>query len=541
MAEIPETTTDYHFPKAGLSVADAFGRQPGRPGKGNTWVHTSAGGVNVRSYDPATGRDRGGCRCGLTKYNVATVASGVRWVVQELNALGTTVGSVPSVQQSNSGRVVYLVAVSQGEVKVATPGDTAWTATTNNSGESPPLNFTGVMQSTPLNQLLFFADGINYRYYKPPTNSVETWTPTKGSLPRDSADNGCRLLTTWRGRAVMSGLLKDPQNWFMARVGDPFDWEYGAVPTTAADPVAGNNTPRLGLIGDVVTALITVTDDVLTFGADHTIFDMRGDPADGGQIDLASDVTGIAFGQAWCKDPQGIVYFFGSKPSIWRRVGTQKPERLSNPIDPLLQAIDTGNNIIRMAYDHNEQSIRVFVTPNDPAVNALGTTHYVFELRTGSFWQDRFANTDHNPLCCCEYDGNEPGDRVLLVGGWDGYVRAFDPDATADDGTNISSSVLLGPILTQELDEMLLKELQWVMAETSGNITWEVLAGSTAEAALATVARVSGTASAGRNNTQPVRVADHALYVKITATTRWAMETLRAKFAGRGKVRRRNK
>lgn len=539
MPVIPETTLDYHFPKAGLHTASAYGRQPVRQGRDGVYVRTAAQGVNVRSFDPASGRDRGGSRCGQSKYVAARVPP-ERWVIQEVNTLVSNTGSVAAVQQNLSGRVVYLVAVSQGDVKVATPGDTAWTSTVNNSGETPPLNFTGVMQSTPLNQLLFFADGINYCYYKPPTNSVEAWVPTLGTLPRDADQNGCRLLTTWRGRAVMSGLLKDPQNWFMSRVGDPFDWEYGPAVTTVSDPVAGNNTPRLGLIGDVVTALITVTDDVLTYGGDHTIFDMRGDPADNGQIDLVTDVTGIAFGQAWCKDPQGTVYFFGSKPSIWRRSGTGKPERISNPIEPLLQDIDTGNSIIRLAWDHNEQSIRIFVTPSDPADNALGTTHYVFETRTGSFWQDTFANTDHNPLCCCEYDGNDPDDRVLLVGGWDGFVRAFDPDAVTDDSTAIASSVLLGPILTQEMDEMLLKELQWILATASGQITWEVLSAATAEAAISASARVSGTAAAGRNNTQPVRVADHAIYVKITATTRWAMESLRAKFAGRGKVRRRN-
>lgn len=530
-----ETFQDFHFPKAGLNTAGPYGRQPVVQGRDGTYVRTAAQGVNVRSYDCLLGRDRGGSRTGLSKY-VAQLLPTTTWVIQEVNTLASTTGSVSMSQQSVSGRVVYLVAVSQGLVKVATPGDTTWTATTNNSGQNPPLNISGIMQSSANQQKLYFADGVNYRYYNPPTNSIETWTPTTGSLPRDTDSNGARLLSTWRGRMVLSGLLKDPQNWFMSKVDDPNDFEYGPAVTTATDAVAGNNS-SLGLIGDVVTALIPYSDDVLIFGGDHTIYVMRGDPADGGHVDLISDITGIAFGKAWCRDPYGNVYFFGSRPGVWRMAGANQPERISQKIEPLLASIDTGRNIIRLIWNDAQQAVHLFITPDDAPAAA---THYVWEYRSNSWWQDTFGNNDLNPLCCVEYDGNLANDRAVLIGCWDGYVRFLNPNAVDDDGTAISSSVLLGPILTQEMDEMLLKDLQWILAENSGDITWSVLSGRTAEEALAAAARASGTASAGRNLNQPIRVADHAIYVKITATTRWAMESLRTRFAGRGKVRRRN-
>ena len=86
---------------------------------------------------------------------------------------------------------------------------------------------------------------------------------------------------------------------------------------------------------------------------------------------------------------------------------------------------------------------------------------------------------------------------------------------------------------------MLLKDVQAVLAEDSGDVTYEVFVGTTAEEALASEAVESGTWSAGRNPVSFVRRAGHAVYVKISSQERWAMENIRARVAARGKVRRR--
>lgn len=528
----PETIQDIHFPKAGVHVAGPFGRQPNRPvGRGkDQYVRTTADAENVRVYDPS-GRDRGGSRSGLVKYNASHV-NGETFVVQEIN---TCVSTGEPVQQSASGRVVYLVAVSHGVMKWMRPGDTTWTAPTNNTGDTPPLNASGPMQSTQNLQKLWFCDGTNYCVWNPKTNIIETWTATAGSLPRDDQNNGARLCCTWRGRNMLSGLLRDPQNIFATKVGEPQNFDYSPRPITKTDAFALNLSP-LGLIGDTVTALIPYTDDVCIIGGDHTIYAMKGDPADGGSVDKISGITGIAFGKAWCEDPYGNVYFFGTKPSVWKMQGASQPMRISQPIEPELTDINTGTYLVTMVWNDADQGVHLWITYD---VEPADTRHWFFDYRMQAWLPDRFANTDHNPLCTVAYDGNEPNDRAVLIGCWDGYVRSIDRDATTDDGTAITSYVLLGPILTQELDEMLLKEIQWVLGESSGDVTWEILAGDTAEAALAAAARASGTATAGRNGTQPIRVANHAMYIKISSTNRWAMETVRTVFAGRNKVRRR--
>lgn len=527
-----DVITDYHFPKAGVDQSQAFVRQPVRPDKRGSYVRTTFDALNVRGYDPATGRDRGGSRPGYAKW-IATRVNGV-FITQHLNILVTTSQSGATLQLSQSGRVVSVIAVSQGVVKVANPDSVAWASTTNNSGTTPPLNFSGVMASAQNNQKLYIVDGTNYRYYAPTTNSVEAWTATSGSLPVDGSGNKARLICTWRGRTVLSGLLLDPQNWFMSAVSNPHNFNNSPSPYAPTAAVAGNNA-GLGLIGDVVTGLCPYTDDVLVFFGDHTTYMMRGDPTAGGQIDLVSDAIGAAWGEAFCRDPYGNVYFFSNRCGIYTFVpGRTVPNRMSQAIDPLLAAVDTGTNIIRLFWDDSEQGMHVFITE---AADVGETTHYFWDQRNNAWFPDEFANTDHNPVAGVVLDGNNPGDRKLLIGSWDGYVRTPSAAAATDDGSAMPSEIWIGPIMTPNLDTMLLKEIQATLAESSGDVSWAIHAADTPELAVSSTAVASGTFASGRNPTQPIRRANHAIYIKITATTRWAMESIRCVFAGKKKVR----
>src|SRR5262249_24414106 len=150
------------FPVAGISLLRGFGdQQPGQMPNGE-WGRTTPAGVNVRSYEATSQRRRGGTRPGLKKD--LPVAPNAGWITQGVNNLTAT--GTP-VQISQSGRVNYLVAVNQGRVFVAPAGATAWTEATKTTGDTPPLNFTGVVYSSPLNQLLYFADGNNWTFLDP--------------------------------------------------------------------------------------------------------------------------------------------------------------------------------------------------------------------------------------------------------------------------------------------------------------------------------------------------------------------------------------
>lgn len=528
-----------HFPKAGIDRSMGFGKQPARRVIGDEYSRTTYLGQNVRAFDSTKNRLRGASRPGLSKW-MAPRPGGVLWITQLLNTIITSGidppgGGMP--QQSQSGRVVTLVVVSQGTVYVANAGDTAWTTPTNSTGNTFALNTSGVMMSAPNNQKLWIVDGTNYVVYTPSTNAVTLWTATAGTLPQDEDSNTARLICTWRGRTVLSGLLNDPQNWFMSRVSDPTDFDYAPLSPAPDDPVAGNNSP-LGFIGDVVTALVPYNDDILVFGGDHTIYRMTGDPMNGGQIDLISDSIGFAWGEAWCKDPVGNLYFMSNKTGVYRmNAGTgEQPLRISQGIEQLLTEIDTGVNVIRMIWNDRFQGFHLFVTSGlEPTANR----HFFFETRTGAWWIDTFTNTDQDPVCCVSFDGNLADDRKVLIGSWDGFVRVVDPDAGDDDGTPIAGLVLIGPVMTPTGDEMMLHEIQPILAEASGDVAWEVLVGNTAEAALASTAVASGTWEGSRNLTDVVRYSGHAIYLRLTSVVRWAMESVRARISTRGNTRRR--
>lgn len=530
-----ETEQDIHFPRAGLDLSMPVYKQPARQLPSGEYVRTCPVGNNVRAYESGTQRSRGGSRPGLVKQWPNQV-SGTEFIVQEM-ILTVGTGFTPPggnvIQTSNSGRVVLLVAVSQGRVFTAAPGDTVWIEATNSTGETPALNFSGVLFSAPNNQKLWFADGINWVYFDSSTNTLNRWIASAGTLPVDSENNLPRLICTWRGRTVLSGLLKDPQNWFMSAIGDPTNFDYAPLSPGPNDAIAGNNAP-LGLIGDVITSMCPYTDDILIFFGDHTIWMMRGDPADGGRVDLISDVVGGAWGICWCKDDVGNVYFFSNKCGIFTMVPGQPPVRISQAIEQLLTSIDTGANAIRLVYDARFQGIHVYVTP---LASPQPAQHFFYEVRTGGWFTESFADKNMNPLCCAVLDGNNPDDRVVVIGSWDGYVRGVTADAIDDDGVPIQSEVIIGPFVTANLDDITLYSLQSQMGVDSANVNMSLLLGETAEEALAASPVEPTVWKAGRNLTNHLRRSAHAIWIRLTATGQWAMESMRARIGTRGKVR----
>lgn len=521
-------------------MSRGFSFQPLAEAQDGKRLPTTPSGVNVRAYEPATNRLRGGSRPGLAKL-VSTRARGRTLTIQGMETV-TAVGINPpggnDVQFSNSGRVVTLAVVSGGNVYVLNPGDTVWTQAATYGVALPPLDDEVVVFMTQLNQKLYFADGANWVWYDPISNGLFPWTATAGTLPADVSANAPRLICTWRGRIVLSGLIDDPQNWFMSAIGDARNFDYSPDSITPTQAIAGNNSP-FGLIGDAVTALIPYSDDVMIFGGDHTIWILHGDPMEGGRLDLVSDSIGMTWGKPWCRGPDGTLFFFSNRCGVYAMMPDQsKPQRISQQIEPLLQDLDTGANTITMVWSDRWQGMHLFITPT---ATIGDTTHFFWEARAGAWWQDVFANKFHNPLCACVFDGNLPDDRVVLIGSRDGYVRTFSPDAENDDGADINSAVVVGPLTARELDELLAKDMQGVLGETSGQVNFAVHVGSTAEKALSNDPVVTGTWSAGRNLTTHVRRSGHAVYVKITSTNRWAMEAIRLRLAGKGKVRQRGR
>lgn len=519
-----------HFPAAGIDLSAAFFQQPQREVLKGLYSRSTVRAVNVLGYDTAADRLRGGSRAGLARLGPRVLD----YLIQQIDQIIT---DDDDMQGSNSGRVVNRIAIALGNLYSIRPGETSWLIATDNATATPPLNASGIMQSAANAQNLYFADGVNWTYFNPRDNTMNDWVASEGTLPVDEENNKPRLICTWRGRTILSGLLLDGQSVFASRVDDPTDWDYGATPFSA-DQAWALTTGQQGVVGDKVTGLCPYTDDTLIIFGTNSIQVLDGDPHYGGKRRFITDSIGAAWGKAWCRDDKGNIFFVSNDMGIYVMSASNPPQRISQPIEQLLQDKNTGEVNIVCGYDYRTQAIHFFMTP---LAEPGPSRHLTLELRTMAWSELVFANDQHDPLCCAIFDGNEPDDRGLFFGSWDGYVRRFDHEAEDDDGTPIESEVAIGPFITPTIDEVMVSELQAVLGDESGDVDFEVLVGRTAEEAIDSESVYDGTFRAGRGFTHPIRRAAYALYVKLKSTNKWSMEQLRIVIGALGLVRQRGR
>jgi len=482
---------------------------------------------NVQFTDTLEGRQRGGIRPGLSKYHANTFGGTGR--IQCIDYATTVVDTAPPTGGTGL-RTILAVAVRGGTVsRFNTTTITAATA-----GGSRTLSSTSpVIFSTELFGRIYFTDGISYKIWIASNNTLSDWTPTAGSIPGTDGTAVARLIETWGSRIVLSGLASDPHNYFITAIDDPLDFDYAPANPTDASAVAGD-VGILGKIGDPITSIIPYNDDILLLATDHSLWAMGGNPAAGAGFDIISDSVGVPFGKPWCMDSTGQVYIFSTKGTIYRLAGpSSPPEPITNAsIAPLLDAINLNTNLIRMAYDEVRQGFWVFITP----YTAAATTHWYYDARTQGWFKYVFAATNHNPMTVKVYDGDAPTDRVILIGSEDGYVRFVDDTVSTDDGTAISSYVIMGPI-SGGGKPVIITELQGNLDPDSSSMLYEVGVGDTPQAAAADFAGSftgDGTLAAGRGVTHNPRLRGFWSYIKVghtSSSTPWAFESIRVKYS----------
>jgi len=329
----------------------------------------------------------------------------------------------------------------------------------------------------------------------------------------------CALIAVWGGRIVLSGLGTDPSNIFMSAVGDPFDWDYSPAVQTVQQAVAGNVTSGYGKNPDIVTALIPYTDDTLLIGGTHSIRKFLGNPAEGGINVSVTDITGIAYGSAWCQSPEGVIYFFGSRGGVYKMDPQNGiPSRITaTTIDERLADIDLDNSVVSLLWDDRAIAVRIYITPKDGSP----TTHYVWDVRNEAWWPFEYSNAQHNPLAIHLLSGGAAAERRVMEYGQDGYIRIVDVDATSDDGNAISSYVFMGPF-----NDMMVVDMEATMADHSGQVNWSIHTASIEQRALTATPRSAGKFRSGRNRTQWPKTFIERGYLKLSSLGPWALESL---------------
>jgi len=365
-------------------------------------------------------------------------------------------------------------------------------------------------------------------------NYTLSWTSDFYGVP----PLNCPLCCTYRGRLVLAG---PGSVWYMSRILDANDWDYGYDPNDPSRAVAGTSTSTGG-IPEPLVALMPHSDDYLIFGCERSLWRLTGDPGYGGQITSLSREVGVLGSGAWCNLPDGSMVILG-RDGLYRLAagGSSYPEPFSRQVLPAeLQNIDSSANYIAMAYDIETRGFYVSITPTDGTEG----THYFVDGTTGGFWQFSFAD-DMQPTAMTVYATASTSPSKVLFGGNDGYVRKFDDEAEDDDGTEFTSAICYGPFRLGGAG--FYGEVLYIAADLDAegeDVTWGIFRGNTAQEAVeeavtgetADQAPWSGAWKAGMNHRSYAHATGAALVIMLSGTFGWAVEGLRIEARQRGRL-----
>lgn len=372
-----------------------------------------------------------------------------------------------------------LVACSDTDTFIGTP---AAMAAVSNSGTYPIDDASLFVSAATLFGFTYIVDGTSIRKLNLDTAAFVAYAATAGSAP-----TGCTIAVGWRGRLILSGSDDDPQNIFAARVGTPTDWDYGVDDDPAA-AWAANLAPS-GRVGQPVLALIPISDDLLIVGCEQSMWCVRGDPADGGSIDLITDTAGISGPNAWCRVADGSVYFVG--PGGFFRLGPDGSfaGRVDDTAYPqYFVNFDRFTNHCTLVFDIERNAVWVYAAPE--VVDDAPSTSLYYDLELKGFWPTEFTNvTDAGPLSAVLWDGFGGDARYIVLGGYTGQLYWQSRNRTADATSGaIVAYVTIGPYSLSSVDDATLVRFDLTGGEVASNgetdstwrIDWTVQGGPTA-------------------------------------------------------------
>ena len=268
---------------------------------------------------------------------------------------------------------------------------------------------------------------VSPKVYDHGQKSYVPMVATQGMVPVN-----CPIVCLYRDRLVLAGAASEPHLWYMSRAGDPYDWSY-AIDTSVEGndvgiAVAGQSS-LAGTIGEPIRAVCPHSDDYLVFGYDRELWVLRGDPADGGQLDNLSRTVGIVGRRAWCYGDSGEIVFM-AKDGVYSLTGAngvpQVVSRAKLP-DELMGMTEADN--VQMVYDVEFHGVHIY--------SGLAT-HWFVSLDTGGMFPMAFSS-QARPMAVTSYGGK------VLLGCEDGFIRSFFRELGDDDGVAMESYVIFGP------------------------------------------------------------------------------------------------
>lgn len=313
-----------------------------------------------------------------------------------------------------------------------------------------------------------------------------TWTPfandttTYGTMPVKATG-----AAYYRGRVVMWGY--PPNEWYMSRQLDPWDWNYGE--TDAGRAIYGGNADA-GKVGDIIVAGIPYKDEIFVWGCANSLWYMVGDPADGGSLNELDLTSGLLSSQGWTWDNQENLYLLCTSGLLKITKGFGGIENLTDMRYPDFikdLAFNPATQRLTLTYDRLNKGLVICRTTMQTGV----TSAWWYDLRTDGLFPETYPE-ECGIMCSYHYESADPTYRKTLYGSSDGYIREFSRDQEDDELTGgseeaITSYVGLGPFALGDSDGVI-SNLRAVLGggasggtEDSDPVTYKVFTDDTAE------------------------------------------------------------
>jgi hypothetical protein len=403
-----------------------------------------------------------------------------------VKSITITTGGAGSINRTKQ----KLIAASGTVTYIGSSPSTV--AAVSNTGAFPLDSASVNVSAATLFGKTYIVDGTNIRKLNLTSEAFEAYAASAGSAP-----TGCTIAVSYRGRLVLSGSATDPQNIFASKVGDPTNWDTGAI---GADASWAGNASKAGRVGSPILALAPLSDDVMLIGTEHTLWAVRGDPTDGGSIDNVSDAVGIVGQNAWTVAADGSVYFVGPQ-GLYRTTpaGTTPTEVSRDTFRQFFTSIDRSQNYVSLIYDPQRYGVWVFVSPIS-AANAPGT-HVFYDIRNEGFWPQQFTHKPNfGPVTSVYWNGFGTSDQYPVLGGYVGDLAIISFVNRRDNGDSdnklIEGYLVVGPFTLNGMQEAVLSRLDVVGGEVLvgddpavWHLSWKINAGQSAYSVTEGVAR----------------------------------------------------
>ena len=414
----------------------------------------------ISGYDGQIGNGSGGGY--LDRFSAPSVNDWIAKGVTTIHALLLRYGTASGLYTINS--------VYQSHLRLSTP------ITPGGAGDLG--SFSGISyEIVPLPLMVVSSRGFGNPL------QLKSWTyNADGSRWRESTvgitPTNCPIVSRHMGRIVLAG--NPPNVWYMSRVGDPMDWDFGADPFDTARAIASTSSNDLGVIGETITAVIPWQDDRSLFCSASGCHMMVGDPADGGVLLDYSNTVGCLGQFAWTLDSSGALYMVSSDGVYRCASPNSAPENISEAVRRDLSCwLDGTGNYITLVWDFDRNGMWLFISPRVPPGSAPRRGWHVFwSADTGGWFPISFEDYASQPSCAIYVHSGIVTHRGLLVGTCGGHVARVLTNVSADSTRfkcwSVRSGVEIGPIKLGDSDASTgsIEELHLVMDESSsGEVT----------------------------------------------------------------------